>query len=153
MVTIWELLSIRKKAPKGNMTVKKIASYPKVTDKVNVYQMNCPTRLALDLIANKWTALVVGLLGNGTQRFAALSRQIGGISQKMLTQTLRSMERDGLVERAVYAEVPPRVEYTLTPLGQTLREPLGALRNWAEENVGTIITAQRHYDDKPKPSE
>jgi DNA-binding HxlR family transcriptional regulator len=134
------------------MTTQKLASYPKVTNTPNVYEMNCPTRMALDLIANKWTALVVGLLADGPQRFAALSRQIGGISQKMLTQTLRSMERDGLVERAIYAEVPPRVEYTLTPLGQTLQKPLGALRLWAEENVGALITAQKRYDRKAKPN-
>jgi DNA-binding HxlR family transcriptional regulator len=133
------------------MTVKRMVSNQKVTSELNVYQATCPTRLALDLIANKWTALIVGLLEDGPQRFAALSRQIGGISQKMLTQTLRSMERDGLVKRTVYAEVPPRVEYALTPLGQTLRDSLGLLRIWAEENVGSIIAAQKRYDDnKPK---
>ncbi len=130
------------------MTTKKLPSYQKVTDGPSVYDAACPTRMALDLIANKWTALLVGLLVDGPQRFAALSRQIGGISQKMLTQTLRSMERDGLVIRTIYAEVPPRVEYTLTSLGQTLRDPLVALHIWAEENVGAMIAAQQLYDSR-----
>jgi len=130
------------------MATKKLDSYPLETLGPNVYAASCPTRLALDLVADKWTTLVVGLLEDGPRRFAALSRQIGGISQKMLTQTLRNMERDGLVKRTVYAEVPPRVEYVLTPLGQTLRAPLGALRAWAEENVTAITTAQRRYDGR-----
>jgi len=84
----------------------------------NVYDANCPTRHVLDLIADKWATLIIGLLNDEQpQRFAALQRQIGGISQKMLTQTLRSLERDGLVQRTVYAQVPPRVEYALIFLG------------------------------------
>lgn len=112
----------------------------------DVYAENCPTRRVLDLIGDKWTALIVGLLGEGPQRFTALHRQVGGVSQKMLTQTLRRLERDGLVQRKVYAEVPPRVEYSLTPLGQTLCTPLAALREWAEANIGAISTAQQRYD-------
>lgn len=112
----------------------------------DVYAENCPTRRVLDLIGDKWTALIVGLLEDGPQRFAALHRQVGGISQKMLTQTLRRLERDGLVLRTVYAEVPPRVEYSLTPLGQTLGAPLTALREWAEANIDAISAAQQRYD-------
>ena len=134
------------------MTTQKLADYPKVTLSPNVYDAACPTRLALDMIADKWTALIVGLLEDGPQRFAWLSRRIGGISQKMLTQTLRSMERDGLVKRTVYAEVPPRVEYALTPLGQTLREPLRGLREWAEGHINSVVKAQQRYDSRaPKP--
>lgn len=121
-----------------------------VTHEPNVYAANCPTRVALDLIADKWTALIVGLLAPGPQRFAVLARQIGGISQKMLTQTLRNMERDGLVQRTVFAEVPPRVEYALTPLGQTLQAPLGALRDWAETHAGSVVVAQQSYDARDK---
>src|SRR5579863_1251386 len=102
--------------------------------RANVYDASCPTRRVLDLIADKWTALIIGLLKDEPQRFAALHRRIGGISQKMLTQTLRRLERDGLVQRTVYAEVPPRVVYALTPLGHTLWEPLATLRDWAEEH-------------------
>ena len=126
------------------------ASHPKVTLELDVYTANCPTRQALDLVADKWTALVVGLLANGPQRFAMLARQIGGISQKMLTQTLRNMERDGLVQRTVYAEVPPRVEYQLTPLGTTLQTPLAALRDWAETHVESVLNAQQEYDARVK---
>ncbi|MCB8968900.1 MAG: helix-turn-helix domain-containing protein [Chloroflexota bacterium] len=112
----------------------------------DVYNSNCPTRQVLDRIGDKWTALIIGLLEEGPQRFSALQRNIGGISQKMLTQTLRNLERDGLVNRVLYAEVPPRVEYTLTPLGETLCTPLAVIRNWAEEHIEEISAAQTAYD-------
>ena len=112
----------------------------------DVYNSNCPTRQVLDRIGDKWTALIIGLLEEGPQRFSALQRNIGGISQKMLTQTLRNLERDGLVNRVLYAEVPPRVEYTLTPLGETLCTPLAVIRNWAEEHIEEISAAQAAYD-------
>ena len=118
----------------------------------NVYAGTCPTRHVLDLIGDKWAALIVGLLEEKPQRFAALHRQIGGISQKMLTQTLRRLERDGLVQRTVYAEVPPRVEYALTRLGQTLCAPLAALRMWAEANIADVQGAQQRYDELAAPS-
>jgi DNA-binding HxlR family transcriptional regulator len=114
----------------------------------NVYDANCPTRLVLDLIADKWATLIIGLLiVEQPRRFAALQRQIGGISQKMLTQTLRSLERDGLVKRTVYPQVPPRVEYALTPLGETLCEPIAALIRWSEENIDAVTSAQKRYDE------
>jgi DNA-binding HxlR family transcriptional regulator len=112
----------------------------------DVYADNCPTRQILDRISDKWTALVIGLLEGQTLRFSELRRCIGGISQKMLTQTLRNLERDGLVTRTVYAEVPPRVEYTLTPLGETLVEPLKIIRQWAEIHIGAVVVAQSEYD-------
>ena len=83
----------------------------------------CPTRRVLDLIADKWTTLVIYLLSDGTKRYGELQKAIGGISQKMLTQTLRRLEEDGLVKRTVFPVVPPRTEYELTPLGRTLQEP------------------------------
>src|SRR5512140_3399858 len=104
----------------------------------NVLSAQCPTRLVLDLIADKWTTLVIYLLSGGTRRYGELQRSIGGISQKMLTQTLRRLEADGLVSRTVYAEVPPRTEYSLTELGGTLREPLGALCRWAESHLPAV---------------
>jgi DNA-binding HxlR family transcriptional regulator len=110
------------------------------------YNASCPTRHVLNVIADKWATLIVGLLQKQPMRFAALQRQIGGISQKMLTQTLRSLERDGLVQRTVYAEVPPRVEYALTPLGRTLCESLGAIIKWSEENIEAVVEAQQRYD-------
>ena len=114
----------------------------------NVYNANCPTRRILDLIADKWATLIIGRLNDEQpQRFAALQRQIGGISQKMLTQTLRGLERDGLVQRTIYPQVPPRVEYALTPLGQTLCGPIAALIRWSEENIDAVISAQKRYDE------
>ncbi|MFO7541070.1 MAG: helix-turn-helix domain-containing protein [Chloroflexota bacterium] len=112
----------------------------------NVYSGDCPTRQVLDRIGDKWTVLVIGILEEGTQRFSELRRRIGGISQKMLTQTLRNLERDGLVKRTVYPEVPPRVEYELTPLGETLCTPIAVIRYWAEENIAEVATAQASYD-------
>jgi len=112
----------------------------------DVYASQCPTRQVLDLIGDKWTALIMGLLEDGPRRFSALQHSIGGISQKMLTQTLRNLERDGLVSRTVYPEIPPRVEYTLTPLGETLCAPLAAIRSWAETYIDDVTAAQSQYD-------
>jgi DNA-binding HxlR family transcriptional regulator len=112
----------------------------------NVYAAGCPTRQALDRIADKWTALVVGLLAEGPHRFGELRRAVDGISQKMLTQTLRSLERDGLVDRRAYPTVPVTVEYSLTPLGLTLTEPLAAIRAWAEEHIEAVLAARERYE-------
>lgn len=112
----------------------------------DVYSKTCPTRQVLDLIANRWTALVIGRLEDNPKRFSELQREIGGISQKMLAQTVRQLERNGLVTRTVYAEVPPRVEYALTPLGKTLCLPLAAIRDWAEANIDHVAAAQATYD-------
>jgi len=100
----------------------------------NVLDPNCGSRRVLDLVADRWTVLVVYALGHETRRYGELQRVIGGISQKMLTQTLRRLERDGLVERTVYPVVPPRVEYNMTPLGHSLLDTLGSLCAWAEEH-------------------
>ena len=114
----------------------------------NVYDCNCPTRHILNVIADKWANLIIGLLEAQPMRFSSLQKRIGGISQKMLTQTLRSLERDGLVQRTVYAEVPPRVEYALTSLGQTLCEPIDAIIKWSEANIEVVTAAQQHYDQR-----
>ncbi|WP_350339510.1 winged helix-turn-helix transcriptional regulator [Pengzhenrongella frigida] len=100
----------------------------------------------MDRIGDRWTVLVVGALGDGTARFSELKRRIEGISQKMLTQTLREMERDGLVTRTMYAQVPVRVEYQLTDAGMSLRGPLKALEEWSIEHLGMVMTAQQVYD-------
>lgn len=113
----------------------------------NTFEAACPTRLVLNRIADKWTVLVMSLLAQETKRFSALRRDIGGISQKMLTQTLRGLERDGLVTRTIYPTVPPKVEYTLTPLGHTLVELLDSLRLWAETNIEDVLEAQTAYDE------
>jgi DNA-binding HxlR family transcriptional regulator len=116
----------------------------------NVYNELCPTRLVLHRIADKWTVMIAGRLAAGTLRFGELKREIGGISQKMLTQSLRGLERDGLVSRTVYPEVPPRVEYALTPLGRTLVGVLEQIRGWAEGNIESVLAAQKAFDDRAK---
>lgn len=115
-------------------------------NQANSFSALCPTRLILNRIADKWTVLVVILLQDGTKRFSHLQREIGGISQKMLTQTLRGLERDGLVTRKIYATVPPKVEYSLTPLGHTLKDMLNAIKSWSETNIDAVLAAQKTYD-------
>src|SRR5215472_16474530 len=110
----------------------------KMSSAPSVLEPQCPSRLVLDRIADKWTALVIQILASGTMRYAQLQRAIGGISQKMLTQTLRSLERDGLVQRTVHPVIPPKVEYSLTKLGRTLIEPLQALCRWSEKHLPEI---------------
>jgi DNA-binding HxlR family transcriptional regulator len=109
----------------------------------SVLKPQCPSRVVLDRIADKWTALIIQVLANGTQRYAELRRTIGGISQKMLTQTLRSLERDGLVLRKVHPVVPPKVEYSLTRLGRTLIDPLHALCRWSERHLPELEANRR----------
>src|SRR6516225_11518906 len=111
---------------------------PKTSSAPSVLDPRCPSRLVLDRIADKWTALTIQILASGTMRYAALQREIGGISQKMLTQTLRSLERDGLVQRTVHPVVPPKVEYSLTKLGRTLIEPLQGLCRWSEKHLAEL---------------
>ena len=118
--------------------------------KPNVLSAQCPTRRVLDLIADKWTTLVIHILAGGTYRYSELHRTIDGISQKMLTQTLRDLESNGLVLRKVYPEVPPRTEYSLTPLGLTLTEPLGALCAWAEQHLPELGKARQKHSLKGK---
>jgi DNA-binding HxlR family transcriptional regulator len=106
----------------------------------------CPPRQALDLIGDRWTMIVVKALFEGNQRYGALHRAIDGISQKMLTQTLRSLDRDGLVRRTVYPVVPPKVDYALTPLGDTLFDLLMAIGTWAEEHMASVEEARATHD-------
>lgn len=112
----------------------------------DVYAADCPTRRVLDLIGDKWSVLIIGMLEDGPKRFSQLQRSIGGISQKMLTQKLRSLERDGIISRTLYPEVPPRVDYELTPLGETLCAPIEAVRRWAEQHIDEVVAAQNQYD-------
>jgi DNA-binding HxlR family transcriptional regulator len=112
----------------------------------NAYAGTCPTRMVLDRIADKWAVLVLGLLADGPVRFNQLRRQIQGISQKMLSQTLKSLERDGLVSRKVTPTVPVTVEYAVTPLGQTLSATVDSLRIWAETHMEQVLLAQQQYD-------
>ena len=97
-------------------------------------------------VADKWSLLTIMTLSDGTKRFSELQRGIEGISQRMLTLTLRGLERDGLVTREVFPTIPPRVEYTLTPLGQSMREPVNALGGWIVANLPEIDAARRRFD-------
>lgn len=113
----------------------------------NVLDPNCGSRRVLNLISDTWSILVVYALRSGTMRHSELMRAIGDVSQKMLTQTLRRLERDGMVSRTVYPDVPPKVEYRLTPLGETLLETLGTLCAWAEEHWDDVERARTREDD------
>jgi DNA-binding HxlR family transcriptional regulator len=110
------------------------------------YSANCPSRAVLDRIGDRWTVLVVGALSTHPLRFSELARCIEGISQKMLTQTLRALERDGLVTRTVHAQVPPRVDYELTETGRTLIAPLATLDEWARQHIEVIVASRARYD-------
>ncbi len=110
---------------------------------------NCAAVSAvLARIGDKWSVLIVMLLGDGPRRFNELKRMIGGISQRMLTLTLRGLERDGLVTRTQFPTIPPRVDYELTDLGRSLAEPVRVLGEWANANTAAIATARVDYDQR-----
>ncbi|MFE6172281.1 winged helix-turn-helix transcriptional regulator [Streptomyces sp. NPDC056464] len=113
------------------------------------YTGGCPSREVLDRIGDKWTVLVLAELAeSGTKRYTALRRKLDGVSEKMLTQTLRALERDGLVRRTVHPEIPPRVEYEITELGSTLREILTVLKGWSIDHTAEILAARVAYDQR-----
>jgi DNA-binding HxlR family transcriptional regulator len=107
---------------------------------------SCTAREALNLIADKWTVLVIDALANGNQRYSEIYRSVSCITHKMLAQTLRRLERDGIVEREVYPVVPPKTEYTLTPLGETLIAPIHAFFHWGEQHMDTVEQSRIKYD-------
>jgi DNA-binding HxlR family transcriptional regulator len=117
-----------------------------MTEPSNIFDAQPYLRQTLDLIADKWVVAVLYILSLGTRRYGELQKDIGDISQRMLTRTLRDLERNGLVHRKVYPVVPPMVEYSLTPLGETLNEVLKALCNWSTENFHAVEEARTHYD-------
>ena len=127
------------------------------TLRYDALKARCPTRQVIARIADKWTMLVITALeGEDALRFSELSRRIEGVSQKMLTQTLRALERDGLVSRTVYPTVPVTVEYRLTPLGQSLTKAVDAIRDWAYGHMTEIDLARDAFDartaDSPEPA-
>ena len=112
----------------------------------DAYLASCPSRRLLDRISDKWVTLVLAALGDRPMRYSELANQIAGVSQKMLTQTLRSLERDGLVTRTVTPSVPVRVDYQITELGLSLRQHIVRLKAWAEDNMPAIDHARETYD-------
>jgi len=115
----------------------------------NVMLASCPSRTSLAKIANKWTAMIVISLSDGPARFGTIRQTVDGISGKVLAGTLRDLERDGVLTRTAYDEMPPRVEYELTALGRTLREPLTALGLWAEQHIEEVLDARDTFDRRP----
>lgn len=114
----------------------------------DAYLAQCPARQLLDRIADKWVSLAVNALADGPQRYSDLQRRLASISQKMLTQTLRNLERDGLVSRTVTPAVPVRVDYELTPLGHSLLPVMRAVKDWAEQNMDRVHAAREHYEQQ-----
>jgi len=112
----------------------------------DVYSEACPTRLLLDHIADKWATLILWKVSGGPIRFNRLRREIQGISQKVLSRSLKKLERDGLVTRQAFATVPVTVEYSITPLGRTLSEHMSLITQWAEANIDQVLSAQAAYD-------
>jgi DNA-binding HxlR family transcriptional regulator len=117
-----------------------------MTLEYDAFLVGCPSRELFDRISDKWVGLILTALGRRTHRYGELGRVVTGVSQKMLTQTLRNLERDGLVSRAVTPSVPPRVDYTLTPLGHSLLPAVQALKNWAEANIEHVEEARATYE-------
>ena len=115
----------------------------------NVFDAECPTRRVMATVGDKWTALVMCGLSTGSQRHSELRDRIAGVSQKMLTQTLRGLERDGLVTRTVTASVPVRVDYALTDTGRDLGPLLHGIKEWAEANMDRVLAAREEHDRRP----
>ena len=114
----------------------------------DAFARDCASRVVLDRIGDRWTVLVVVALADGRLRFSELRARIEGITPKVMTQTLRALERDGLITREVFAEVPPRVEYELTELGRDLLGPIDAVRVWAEQHAARIVANRDEYDGR-----
>jgi DNA-binding HxlR family transcriptional regulator len=115
-----------------------------MTKKIAVYDDEYPARRLLDLVGDKWTPIVLYILGQGTKRYGEMQRHLPDVSRKMLTQTLRELEAGGLLTRTVYAEVPPKVEYDLTPLGRKFLEPVTQLCRWATDHPDDLDAVKTH---------
>ncbi|WP_394940425.1 winged helix-turn-helix transcriptional regulator [Psychromicrobium sp. YIM B11713] len=113
----------------------------------NILDPNCPSRIVFQRVGDKWATLVIQVLEDGPMRFGDLRAKVAVVTPKVLTHTLRALERDGLVTRTMYPQVPPRVDYELTPLGSTLLEPLKVLRFWAESNAAQMMQARDAFDE------
>ncbi|WP_329025597.1 MULTISPECIES: helix-turn-helix domain-containing protein [unclassified Streptomyces] len=112
----------------------------------DAYLAECPARQLLDRISNKWVSLIINALSDGPQRYTDLARTLVSVSQKMLTQSLRALERDGLLTRTVTTTMPVRVDYALTPLGESLVPVMRTIKAWAERNMDEVLEARSEYD-------
>jgi DNA-binding HxlR family transcriptional regulator len=122
-------------------------SIPPLTAPMDVLRPDCPSRVVMQRIGERWSMFVMLALSDGPMRFTALKARVGVVTSKVLTETLRGLQADGLVVRTAYAESPPRVEYELTPLGVSLLEPIHAMRAWAEQHVPEVLASrERHLD-------
>lgn len=128
--------------PGVSMTAGSAAGEPCDVAEVDVLDPNCPSRIVFGRIGERWTMFVILALSDGALRFTRLKARVGVVTPKVLTETLRALERDGLVSRAEFHESPPRVEYALTPLGVSLLEPIQAMRQWAERNVPELLASR-----------
>jgi DNA-binding HxlR family transcriptional regulator len=117
---------------------------------MGIFDTRCEGHQILEKIANKWTILIIYALTQGKKRYSDLKQQIMGISPKVLVQNLRNLERSGLIKREVFPTVPPRVDYSLTPLGESLAEPLAVLGEWAYQHIADVDLAIEQYDNSPK---
>lgn len=115
-------------------------------DEFDAFLSVCPSRQLLDRLADKWVSLVLCSLAEGEQRYSEIARTVAGVSQKMLTQTLRNLERDGVIIRSITPAVPVRVSYRLTPLGESLLPVMRAVKDWAESRMPEVQAARRRYD-------
>ncbi len=121
---------------------------PDWVEKVDPCKSDCPSRDLLDLIGDRWSLLILLVIGQGVNRNGALKRRIGGISQKMLTQTLRALEANGLVARHDFATVPPHVEYALTPMGISLQHALGPMFHWIQDHYADVVKARAEFTSR-----
>jgi len=119
----------------------------RVTDSMLANAKSCPIRNVLDEVGNKWSLLIMLSLKGRRRRFMEVKRSIGDITQRVLTQTLRKLERDGYVARQVYPTSPPTVEYWLTPMGKSLLEPMGKLVIWANQNFDNVMNSRKKFDE------
>lgn len=125
---------------------------PNDTDDTVVFHADCPSRTILDQISDKWSMMVLAVLLSRPHRFNAIKRRLEGVTQRVLTQTLRKLERNGMLRRRVLGGSPPGVEYSLTPLGRSLQKPFGALQDWTLAHIDAIRKHQETYDRRSSPT-
>ena len=155
---ILKSLTLRKYVPESKlltMTMKKAAGIGRKIRRGDLYSADCPSRTVLDHVTSRWGSLVLILLLKGTHRFSELARGIGGVSEKMLAQSLQALQADGFIERKVYPTIPPKVEYSLTSSGIECAHRVHALTNWVEDSINLVLKHRTQHsaslDDRANP--